>query len=168
MKELFKYTRVNVTVKDKETGKLLFEDHNLFVDTGRVFIAQAIRGAISGATINPLAFVCDLGDSGATPVLGDTDLTSPILDVCLPTIGSPAAFTGQPTGVIFNFSYTNSGAIDVTVRELGLFYRVDSNDFPKRGTPSTPGIMLARLKTTLSSIVISVSRTVTIEWKIIF
>lgn len=168
MKELFKYTRVNVRIADKDTGELLFKDHNLFVDTGRVFIAEAIRGTISGATINPAAFVCDLGDSGATPTINDVDLTSPVLDACLPIVGSPAALSGQPTGVAFNFVYANAGALDVTVREFGLFYRVDSNDFPRRGTPSTPGPMLARLKTTLSSIVISPARSITIEWKILF
>lgn len=168
MKALFKYTMANVKVKDKKTGEILFADHNLFVDTGRVFIAEALRGAISGAVINPFAFVCDLGDSAATPVVTDVDLTSPILDACIAITGAPAAFAGEPTGVIFNFDYTNGGVSDITIRELGLFYRVDSNDFPRRGTPSTPGPMLARLKTTLSSIVISPTKAITIQWKVVF
>lgn len=168
MEELFKYTRANVRINNKDTEELLFADHNLFVDTGRVFIAQALRGVISGGTINPAAFVCDLGSGGATPTTNDVDLVTPILDACLPVIGTPAAFAGQPTGIIFNFSYTNGGALDVTLRELGLFYRVDSNDFPRRGSPPAPGPMLARLKTTLSSIVISPARSITIEWKILF
>jgi hypothetical protein len=173
MNELLKYTRVNVRIKDKETQELLFDGHNLFVETGRAFIAETFKGQISGGVIQPGAFVCDLGDDGTTPVATDIDLynynSADELSVGVsPTY--PADLAGSPTGIWFRFDFVNNTGIDQTIRELGLFYRPDSDDFPKRGTsPSTmKGTMLARLKTTSSSLVVGNSRTITIDWKIIF
>ena len=68
--------------------------------------------------------------------------------------------TGADIGVV--------GEGDVTIKELGLFYRPDSASFPQRLTAPEVGTMLARIKTTLSSIVVGDTRTITIDWKIIF
>ncbi len=171
MKEILKYSKVNVRVTDNDIGKILFEDHNLFVDTGRTFIAQSIKGTISGGPITPSYFVCDLGDNATTPTVNDIDLANYLSpnSIAVNTPTYPADFAGQPTGVHFQFLYTNATGLDVTVRELGLFYRPDSDQFPLRHSiTAAPGTMLARLKTTLSSIVISNTRTITIDWKVIF
>jgi hypothetical protein len=167
MEEILKYTKVNVCIKD-EDEKILFEDHNLFVDSGRVFIADILRGAIS---FNPIYFVCDLGTGTTTPVASDTDLvtyTSP-LSIQINTPSYPIALLGTATGIHLQFIFNNTGfGGDQTIRELGLFYRANSNDFPRRGTPVSLDTMLARLKTTLNSIVVGNTRTITIDWKIIF
>jgi hypothetical protein len=171
MKEIFKYAKVNVQVTDNATSKIIFEDHNLFVDTGRIFIAQSIKGTISGGPITPSYFVCDFGNNATTPTINDIDLASYLSpnSIAVNTPTYPADFAGQPTGVHFQFLYTNATGLDVTIRELGLFYRPDSDQFPLRHSiTAAPGTMLARLKTTLSSIVIGNTRTITIDWKVIF
>lgn len=171
MSGILKYTRVNVQVADRQTGEILFKDHNLFVETGRTFIAQAMKGTISGGPITPSYFVCDLGDDATTPTVNDIDLINYLSpnSIAVNTPTYPADFPGQPTGVHFQFLYTNTTGLDVTVRELGLFYRPDSDQFPLRHTiTAAPGTMLARLKTTLSSIIISNTRSITIDWKVIF
>jgi len=172
MKELLKYCRVNVEVKDKETDELLFEGHNLFVDIGRAFIADTLRAAISGGVIQPALYACDFGDSAATPTVDDIDLAGTLKGSAQLTDASyPAAMAGEPTGIWFQFTFTNNTGLDITARELGLFYRPDtigSPAFPGRGSPANAGTMLARLKTTSSSIVIGNSRTITVDWKILF
>ena len=168
MEEILKYTKVNVCIKD-EDEKILFEDHNLFVDTGRAFIANVLRGAI--VAFNPIYFVCDLGGGTTTPVASDLDLVSytSLLSIQINTPSYPIALVGAPTGIHLQFIFNNTGfGGDQTIRELGLFYRANSNDFPRRGTPVSLDTMLARLKTTLNSIVVGNTRTITIDWKIIF
>lgn len=169
MKELLKNSRINVQIRDKETGETIFNGHNLFVDQGRAFIADALRAAISGATIQPGYYACDFGDGSTTPTTDDIDLVSFLTLSAALVGGYPAAMAGEPTGIHFQFTFTNGGA-DATVRELGLFYRPDTDDYPNRGSDPTnmKGTMLARLKTTSSSIVIGSTRTVTIDWKILF
>lgn len=173
MNELLKYTKVNVQITDKETKELLFEGHNLFVESGRAFIADTFKGFISGSTINPAFFVCDFGDDATTPLASDVDLynynSTDELSVGI-TVGYPANIVGSPTGIWFQFEFNNATGLDQTVRELGLFYRPDSDDFPRRGAdPSNmKGVMLARLKTTSASLVVGNSRTITIDWKILF
>lgn len=172
MKELLKYSRVNVKISDKESKKIIFTGHNLFVDSGRVFIADALRNAISGSVIQSQYYACDLGDNAATPTADDIDLINYIspLSVGL-VLGYPAALSGEPSGIHFQFEFNNTGfGGDKTIRELGLFYRPDTDDYPRRGSSPTTmlGTMLARLKTTSSSIIIGDTRTVTIDWKILF
>jgi len=169
MKDILKYTKVNVKVTDKETDKTLFRGHNLFVTSGRIFIAETFMGTISGNVINPTLFACDLGADAGTPVIDDVDLISyiPTCSVGV-TAGYPAALSGSPTGIHFRFSFVNGTGGDVTIKELGLFYRPDSASFPQRLTAPEVGTMLARIKTTLSSIVVGDTRTITIDWKIIF
>lgn len=172
MKEILKKARVNVEVRDKETGDILFADHNLFVDKGRETIANIFVGTVS---IDPTKFACDLGDSSQTPDVTDLDLvgfppaTATLQDTSIAiTAGYPIILSGEATGVHFNFEFVNTGfGGDQTIRELGLFYR-NAPLFPFRELDGTTGPMLARLKTTLSSIVVGDNRTITIDWKIIF
>lgn len=169
MKELLKYTRANVCVTDTESGCLLFTDSNLFVDAGRAWIADAFRNAIAGGGfIDASKFACDLGSSSQTPVVTDLDLVGAIL-ASVAIVGIPTALSAQPTGLNFQFVYTNSTGNDVVIKELGLFYR-NIASYPDRGAiPATDyGTMLARLRTTMSSITVGNTRSVTIDWKIIF
>lgn len=172
MKELLKYTKANVRITDTKTGCLLFTDSNLFVDTGRIFIAKTLRNAIDGGGfIDSTMFVCDLGDSSATPTVTQTDLQGAIIAGASIAVaaGYPQELSiTEPSGLNFQFVYT-AGALS-TIREFGLFYRPISDTFPARGSvPATmKGTMLARLKTTLSAITVGASQSITIDWKIIF
>lgn len=171
MKNVLKYTRANVRVSD-EFGQTLFEDHNLFTDSGRAFIAGILLGTIA---YNQTFFACDFGSDGTTPTAEQDDLvtyiSSPEASVYV-TSGYPIAMPGYATGVHFQFSYTSANPLGDTIRELGLFYRPDSDVYPAIGRGSVPatmkGTMIARLKTTLSSINVSSGRTITVDWKILF
>ncbi len=170
MKELLKYTRANVRVIDTESGCLLFTDSNLFVDSGRAWIADAFRNAIAGGGfIDASKFACDLGNNSQTPAVTDLDLVGTILASVAIVGGVPTALSAQPTGLNFQFAYVNSSGGDIVIKELGLFYR-NIASYPARGAvPATDyGTMLARLRTTLSSITVGNTRTITVDWKIIF
>jgi len=170
MKEILKLARANVYIRDKESGLLIFKDSNLFVDSGRVLIADVLRGAVS---MNPIYFVCDLGDDATVPETDDIDLVSYVspLSIAVNYPTYPSTIAGEPTGIAFQFEFDNTGyGGDKTIRELGLFYRANSSNFPLRGDLSSTmiGPMLSRLRTTYSSIVIGDTRTITIDWKILF
>jgi hypothetical protein len=178
MEKILKYTKANVRVTD-ETGAILFEDHNLFVDSGRALIAQIFMGTSPyGPGFDYTKIVCDLGNNSTPPAIDNIDLAMisppfsayPIASIGI-YAGYPVPLSGEPTGVHFQFRYTASG--DQTIKELGLFYRpyvVGSPTFPERGdnTALYTGTMITRLKTTLSSIVVGNGRIITIDWKIIF
>lgn len=168
---ILKYAKANVRITD-EDGKLIFKDSNLFLDSGRQFIADTLKATISGSSINPSLFACDLGDDSTTPAVDDVDLTNYIdISLAVNTPTYPTDLAGEPTGIHFQFTYANTSGSDITFRELGLFYRPDSLVaplFPYRGTPSNAGYMLAHLKTTASSIVVGDTKSITIDWKILF
>jgi len=176
MNEILKYTTVNVVVKDRETGLMLFSDHNLFLDAGRVMIANFFLGSSS---LDTTKFSCDFGNDSTTPLPTDLDLggqaipsTSWITNASAPVSASyPILLSGTATGIHFLFEYTS--AAENTVKELGLFYRPNTDNNPVvggRGSDPTTmtGTMIARLRTTFASIVIGSGKTITIEWKIIF
>jgi len=172
MRDILKYAKANVRITD-EDGKLIFKDSNLFVDSGRKFLADTLKATISGSQINPSLFACDLGDDSTTPSVDQVDLVNYIsISIAVDTPTYPADLSGEPTGIHFRFTFNNTGfGGDQTIREVGLFYRPDSIVaplFPFRGTPANAGYMLARMKTTASSIVVGDTRTITIDWKIIF
>lgn len=164
--DICKFSKVNVSVRSND--RIIYADSNLFVDTGRILIAQTFSGAV---IFDASKFVCDLGDDATTPTVSDTDILSPITsaNIAVNFPSYPAILVGSASGVQYQFIYTNPGA-DMVVRELGLFYRPGSDAFPGRGSnPATmTGTMLARLRTTLSSIIIGSGRQITIDWKIIF
>lgn len=169
MKELLKYTRANVRITDKKTGCLLFTDSNLFVDTGRVFIANTLMNTIEGGGfIDRTKYACDFGDSSQSPIATDTDLICTVIGNAAIDAGGPTVLAGAATGLNFQFIYT--AGILITIRELGLFYRPLSDTFPVRGSipANMTGKLLARLRTTLSSITIVSGQSITINWKIIF
>lgn len=168
MKNILKAARANVTVKDKDTGLILFKDSNLFVDSGRQLIADIFVGSVA---FLPTWWVCDLGDNATAPDFDQTDILGYVSPLSFSSsAGYPIILSGEPTGVNFQFEFTNSGS-DQVIRELGLFYRPNTvtNDFPRRHTVTgATGYMVARLKTTYSSVVVGSGRTITIDWKILF
>jgi hypothetical protein len=172
MKKVLGDARANVCIYDKETNELLFTDSNLFVDIGRALIADTFSGTI---VLNPTYFACDFGDNAAAPTVDDADLygypcaAGGTINLANAP-GYPVPFAGNPTGVHFKFEYT--AAIDTTIRELGLFYRPDpdiTDSYPARhSVTGDQGYLVARLKTTYSSIFIGTGKTITVDWKIIF
>lgn len=165
---LLNRTLLNVCIFDKKTGDVLYKGHNLFVDSGRKLIADIFTGAV---TFDPINFVCDLGSDATNVLPSQLDLlnyTSPLSFIA--TNPYPISLSGYASGVDFLFEFNNTGfGGDKTIRELGLFYRADSDDFPRRGSdpPTMTGVMLARLKTN-GAITVSDTNTITIEWEIIF
>ena len=172
MEKVLKYTKANVCVKDKETGVILFKDSNRFVDSGRELIVNVFIGTV---IMNPLYWACDLGDDSEEPDPEDNDLAG-YLDITGNGLGSvgvyPIQLAGEGSGVHFQFEFTNSTGSSQIIRELGLFYRPDpdiTTTFPVRlPAPASPGYMIARLKTTFSSITVGNGKVLTIDWKIIF
>lgn len=166
MKNILKYTKANVRITDKEAGNIIFEDHNLFVDAGRAFIANFF---FDPYPFDKSKMVCDLGDNAAAPAVTDLDLGNYLTGCSVGlTGGVPQVLSGSSTGVLFQFSFP--APADKTIKELGLFYRPFSDTFPLRGSDPTTmkGTMIARLKTAGSSITIAAGKTINIEWKIIF
>lgn len=172
---VLKYSTANVCVTYKDSGEMLFRDHNLFTDSGRALVANifTVTPALSPA-FDPSKIVCDLGDNSTTVNRTDLDLgmipdpftTLPLASVQLSgTYSIP--LSGASSGVHFSFDYTASGSKNIS--ELGLFYRPSSDSFPDRGSvPETMrGTMLARLKSP-GVITVADTRTITIDWKIIF
>jgi len=170
--QILKHARANVQIADKETGEPLYRGHNLFVDSGRALIASIFFG---GVLFDRAKLVCDLGEDTTNPVRTQLDLLNYISPRSLEAaVGYPIALSGAATGVHFQFILANTvaagfGVGDILISELGLFYRDTSDDFPRRGSvPATmTGSMLARLKSP-GIITISNTRTITIDWKIIF
>ena len=170
MIKILKSARANVMVKDKETGLLLFRDSNLFVDGGRQLIADVFDGTTA---FLPTWWVCDLGDDATATETDQVDLVGYISPLSFSSaVGYPTGLAGEPTGVHFQFEFDNTGySGDQVIKELGLFYRPDTvtDDFPRRHTSTgATGYMVARLKTSYTSVTVGDGRTITIDWKILF
>jgi len=175
MNKILKYTKANVRVSDVESGCLLFTDSNLFLDSGRAFIADSWRNAITTGAgfIDGTKFACDFGDDSETPAPDNIDLASFITDagggVPASIALAVAAMSGEPTGLSFTGSFSPIDSVDI--RELGLFYRnIGSVPAYVRGAvPATDyGVMIARLRTTYGKITVGAGKSIAVEWKIIF
>jgi hypothetical protein len=170
MEKVLEHSRANVSIKDKETGVILFKDSNLFVDVGRALIRDVFIGAATASPLNTTFWVCDLGNDAGLPTVTQANLLNYINASVAVKGGYPIALSGEGTGAHFQFDYTASGG-DKTIRELGLFYRTDvvTNDWPNpHDTTGAVGYMVARLITTRNSITVGSGKTITIDWKIIF
>jgi hypothetical protein len=160
MRDIFKNIFANVLIRD-DLRKVLLNQSNLFVETGRGFVRDLLAGDI---TLDNTKYVVEFGASTQVPAQSDTDLITPL---------SPVALTNTyvisdvgVTEIDFAFDYQNSTGGDVTFAEIGLFYRpVDYDPGPGR---VNAGTMLARLKSTYTSITIGDGRTISLTWKIIF
>jgi len=161
MRDLLKKVFTNVEIKD-EDGKVLLNQSNLFVESGRGLIRDILKGDV---TLDVTKFVLEFGDSSQVPAEADVDIVTPFNPVISQDLPTKTAVS--TTEIDFAFAYT-SGA-GVTFKEMGLFYRPagapSDGGVPPR---ADSGVLLARLKTTYTSITIGAAKTVTITWKIIF
>jgi len=167
MRDILKKIFTNVEVKDDEE-KFLLVQSNLFVRTGRAIIRDVLAGVYS---IDNSKYVVEFGSGLLVPAEGDIDITPFAPAIYTPNATNTTYTTNiiDATEIDFIFTYTNSTGSSVTFSELGLFYR------PLGPSPdSTPadrvnvGILMARLKTTFTTITIGAGRNITITWKIIF
>lgn len=148
-------------VKIKEGKKILLEESNLFVTQGRSFIRDLLASAI---VFDGTKYVVEFGGSTAIPSQVDEDLLLPLSPVVY--TNSYDLTTVDDTELDLAFTFTNDTLSPVQLSELGLFYRPNGPD-PGVGRVDK-GYLIARLKTTYTSLVIGVGKTVTITWKIIF
>jgi hypothetical protein len=98
-----------------ESGRLLWEETNLFVNTGLPLLANLIAGITTNQYVTAIGF----GSSATPPSVSDTGLG-----------GTPAYYKAigassfpSPGSVQFDYSLatTDYGAIGITIQELGLF-----------------------------------------------
>jgi len=165
MNKILKYTKANVRVSDVESGCLLFTDSNLFVDSGRAFIADSWRNAITtgGGFIDSTKFACDFGDDSETPAPDNVNIVGTLLgSIELAVAGMLGE--GEPTGLSFTGTFLPIAPVDI--RELGLFYR-NIGTYPDPLDPDF-GVMIARLRTTYGKITVGAGKSIAVEWKIIF
>lgn len=160
MKNILKKVFVNVSIKG-ENNILLDERSNLFVETGRGLIRDALSEDV---TIDNTKYVVEFGSSTQTPLESDVDIITPISpvvytnDYTISTVGT--------TEIDFSFTYENTSELALSFSELGLFYRPAGPD-PGVGRADA-GVLLARLKSTYTSITVGPTKTISIIWKIIF
>lgn len=165
MRDILKKVFTNVEIKN-ENGKILLKQSNLFVASGRTLIRDVLKGDV---VINNTKYVVEFGSSSQIPAESDTDIITPFPD---PNQVYTSTYTINAVGtteIDFVFTYTNSTGGDVTFTEMGLFYRPLGPD--PDVTPNDRvniGSLMARLKTTFTSITIGNGKNVTITWKIIF
>ncbi len=162
MRDIFGRAFTNVKIRDHE-NKTILDQSNLFVRDGRAFIRDILAGT---AAIDYTKYVVEMGTSAQIPAEADSDIIAPFPNPNEVYTGfttpSPLGFTE----IDFVFVYTNGTGGSVTFRELGLFHRPLG---PSPGVARVDkGTLLARLKTTYTSITIGDTKQVTITWKIIF
>jgi hypothetical protein len=165
MRDILKKAFTNVKIRDHE-NKIILDQSNLFVQLGRELIRDVLAGAVA---IDNTKYVVEVGSSTQVPAEGDTDLIAPFLDPNQVYTNSYIINVVGNTEIDFVFTYTNGTGGLVTFSELGLFYRPLGPD--PDVTPDdrvNKGVLLARLKTTYTSISVGAGKQITITWKIIF
>lgn len=165
MRDILKKVFANVEIKD-EDGKILLNQSNLFVEVGRGLIRDVLKGDV---VIDNTKYVAEFGSSTQVPTEADTDIITPFADPNQVYTNSYTINAVAPTEIDFVFTYTNATGGNVTFTEMGLFYRPLGPD--PDITPDDrahKGDLMARLKTTFTSITIGSGKNVTITWKIIF
>lgn len=132
------------------------EDRNLFVNAGLPALAALMGGDTSGEFASAVGF----GSSAGAPAVSDTGLTAPAY---YKTLGSHAE--DGAGSVTFNWSLGagDSGAVGITIQELGLFANSTTVVLPGTTQP-TP--MLARK--TISPIVFTSSMSLSGVWTLTF
>jgi hypothetical protein len=172
MGSIVKNIVINVEVVDKETGRVLFTEHNLFTNLGKKFLRDVFGGVFVVAFSSSVPmYAVELGNPLVAvnpPSYGDTNIQTPIspaLNIPL-YLASPVDLSASSFEIQLNFQYTNNTLASIDFRELGLFYRPG----PSYPAPSATfdNILLARLRTTYNKVTIGVGRTVAITWKILF
>jgi hypothetical protein len=104
-------------------GRLIedYAEHNLIVNSARLAMAKLIAGAGTGKNINRIAF----GTNAATPVLGDTAITSPYIKA-VSSISYPAN-----NKVEFGWALGTDEANGKEISEFGLVC-ADSSLFARK------------------------------------
>jgi hypothetical protein len=112
--------------------RLIWKQHNLFVNSGLSVLANLIAGVTAGQTVAAIGF----GSGAASPSITDTVLTaSPayynaIISHSFPSVGS----------VQFNYALGTSdyGALGITIQELGLFANAAAVTLPAANGTGNP------------------------------
>lgn len=165
MRDILKKIFANVEIKNGD-NKVLLNQSNLFVEVGRGLIRDIFKGDVS---IDNTKYVVEFGTSTQIPAEADTDIITPFPDPNQVYTNSYTINAVGTTEIDFVFTYTNGTGGNVTFTEMGLFYRPLGPD--PDVTPddrANIGVLMARLKTTFTSITIGNGKNVTITWKIIF
>ncbi len=142
-----------------EHGRLIatIEEHNLFVNAGLPALAALLGGDTSGEFATAVGF----GSGSATPTLTDAGLTAPSYYKSLDSHSEDGAGC-----VTFNWSLGtgDTGAVGITIQELGLFANKTTTPVLPGTTQPTP--MLARK--TISPIVFTSSMSLSGVWTLTF
>lgn len=139
-------------------GKVIatLEDHNLFVNAGLPALAALLGGDGTGE----FAVAVGFGSGAVAPTLTDAGLSAPAYYKTLDSHSEDGAGS-----VTFNWSLTTSdtGAVGITIQELGLFANKTTIVLPGTNTP-TP--LLARK--TISPITFTTSMSLLGTWTLTF
>jgi hypothetical protein len=147
-----------VHVEVFEHGRLIatVEDRNLFVNSGLPALAALMGGDTTGEFASAVGF----GSGNNTPALTDTGLTAPAYYKVLDSHTEDGAGS-----VSFNWSLgaADTGAVGVSIQELGLFANKASVVLPGTTQPSP---LLARK--TISPILFTSSMSLSGVWTLTF
>lgn len=147
---------VSVAIRVDGRAVRAFAEENLFVNGGLPALAALIAGDGQGEFAAAIGF----GSGGAAPAVSDTGLTGPAYYKAL---GSHSE--DDLGSVTFNWSLSGSdtGAVGLTIQELGLFANKNSITLPGANAP-TP--MLARK--TITPIVFTSNMSLSGSWTLTF
>ena len=147
-----------VRIKVLENGRqiAILEDHNLFVNAGLPALAALLGGDGTGE----FAVAVGFGSGATAPALTDAGLSAPAYYKSLDSHSEDGAGS-----VTFNWSLTtgDSGAVGITIQELGLF--ANKNTILLPGT-TAPTPLLARK--TISPIAFTSSMSLLGTWTLTF
>ena len=147
-----------VRIRVVQEGRLVwrYEGRNLFVNAGRPALASLLGGDTAGEFASAIGF----GSGSTPPTVNDTALTAPAY---YKTLNS---HTEDGLGAVaFDWSLTpaDTGAIGLTIQELGLFANSAAIGLPGTTTP-TP--MIARK--TIAPILFIAGMTISGTWTLTF
>lgn len=139
-------------------GKLIwtFEENNLFVNTGLPALASLLGGDTTGQFASAIGF----GSNGTAPALTDSALTAPAYYKALD--GHSEDGQGSVT-FTWSLGSSDSGAVGMTIQELGLLANQSSVTLP--GT-TAPAPLLARK--TISAISFTSGMNLSGSWTLSF
>ena len=141
-----------------QAGRVIrrIRETNLFVNAG----LPALASLLGGDTAGEFAAAIGFGSGGNVPALTDSGLTGPFYFKALDSHTEDGAGS-----VTFNWSLTtaDSGAVGITIQELGLFANKTNVGLPG-ANPPTP--LLARK--TITPITFTTNMSLTGTWTLTF
>jgi hypothetical protein len=151
-----------VRIRAQFEGRLIaaLEAHNLFVNAGLPALAALIAGDTSGQFASAVGF----GSGAVAPTVGDVALSTPAYYKALDSHVENGTSPG-PGSVQFNWSLTSAdtGALGITIQEIGLFANPTSVALPGSSAPTT---LLARK--TIAPLTFSTGMSLTGTWTLTF